>query len=306
MFMHQIDLSRVDLNLLVVFEALMLERHVGRAARRLSLSQSATSHALGRLRELFNDPLFVRHPRGVEPTVRGQELAVAIAEALAQLRAILQPPEEFAPATLKRTFKIAAHDYAMLVLIPELMADLKKQAPGMDFRCISVAPAEVIDKLYRSELDFALGGFFGMQAERIHRTVLFTDRFVGIARKKHPHLHCQNISLEKFVGAQHVLVSADGEARGTVDQALQERGLHRSIAITTPNFLAVPFIVEHTDIIGVLPERLATRFAQLASLTLFDLPIAVEPISCNMLVQEQLVNQPELRWISEQLSRIAT
>src|SRR4051794_5197038 len=117
MSMHQIDLSRGDLNLLVVFETLFQERHVGRAARRMALSQSATSHALGRLRQLFEDPLFVRNPRGVEPTSRGRELAEPIARALAQIRSVMAPTEAFDPAKLRRTFRIAAHDYAIAVLI---------------------------------------------------------------------------------------------------------------------------------------------------------------------------------------------
>lgn len=306
MSMHQIDLTRVDLNLLVVFDALMRERHVGRAAARLSLSQSATSHALGRLRALFDDPLFVRHPRGIEPTPRGRDLAQPVSDALSQLRQVLSPASAFDPATLRRTFTIATHDYALAVLMPSLMADLRIHAPGVDLRCVSIHPSEVIGGLDRGELDFALGGFIGIKAERVTRTLLFSDRFVGVARRDHPRLHAGRMSLEDFVSLPHVLMSPGGQPRGDIDQALSSRGVERRIAITVPNFLALPYVIEKADIIGVLPERLALRTAETAALTLFDLPIEVDCITCSMLVLAPLAEQAEIRWLSALLKSAAT
>lgn len=303
--MHEIDLTKMDLNLLVVFEALMRERHVGRAAVQLSLSQSATSHALGRLRTLFDDPLFVRHPRGIEPTPRGRELAQPISDALSRLRQLLSPPAAFDPATLRRTFTVAAHDYALAVLMPSLMADLRVHAPGVDLRCVSIDPSKVIDGLDRGELDFALGGFVGVEAERVTRTPLFSDRFVGVARRDHPQLNAGRMSLEDFLTLPHALMSAGGQPRGDIDQALSALGLERHVAITVPNFLALPYVVERVDVIGVLPERLALRSAQTSSLTLFDLPIDVDRVTCNMLALTPLVEQPEIQWVTALLKGAA-
>lgn len=300
--MHEIDLPGIDLNLLVVFEALMEERHVGRAANRLSLSQSATSHALGRLRRLFDDPLFVRNPRGIEPTLRARDLAQPISEVLAQLRQVLSPSGAFDPAKLRRTFTVAAHDYAMLVLMPSLMTDLRQHAPGVNLRCVSIHPAEVIDKLDRGKLDFALGGFVGIGAERVRRRTLISDRFVGVARRDHPRLNDGHMSLEDLLDLPHAVVSPGGEPGSDIDGALTALGLQRRIAITTPSFLALPFIVEKSDIIGVLPERLARRIADSTSLTLFDLPIEVEPFTCSVLALAPLVEQPEMKWL---LGRLA-
>lgn len=301
--MHEIDLSRIDLNLLVVFEALMEARHVGRAATRLSLSQSATSHALGRLRQLFDDPLFVRHPRGVEPTPRGRELAQPVAEVLARLREVLGPTAPFDPATLRRTFTVATHDYAMASLMPALMADLRIHAPGVEIRCVTVHPSRVIDGLDRGELDFALGGFVGITAERVQRTPLFTDRFVGVACKKHPSLRKGRMSLDAFMALPHAVVSPGGESRGDIHQVLEARGLSRHVAITAPNFLALPLVIECTDIIGVLPERLASRAATTAALTLFELPIDTPPFTCSMLALAPLMDQPTMRWMTQALTK---
>ena len=303
--MHQVDLSRIDLNLLVVFEALVQERHVGRAAKRLSLSPSATSHALGRLRELLDDPLFVKNPRGIEPTPQGRELTPPILDALAQVRRALAPRQGFDPARLRRTFRVAAHDFAMLVLMPGLMAALREQAPGVALRCLTVHPDEVIGRLDRGELDFALGGFVGMSAERITRTVLFADRFVGVVRRGHPRLHDGRMSLDDLVAIPHVVVSPGGETRGDIDQALTELGRERQVAITTPTFLALPFVVETTDVIGVLPERLATRLAGATSLSLFELPLTVAPVTCSHLALAPLAGQDEMRWLLGLLRRAA-
>ncbi|KAA2266032.1 LysR family transcriptional regulator [Solihabitans fulvus] len=305
MSMHQIDLTRVDLNLLVVFEALMRERHVGRAATRLSLSQSATSHALRRLRTLLDDPLFVRNPRGIEPTPRGRDLAQPVSDALSQLRQLLSPQPAFDPATLRRTFTIAAHDYAIAALMPSLMADLRVQAPGVDLRCVSIHPSDVIAGLDRGELDFALGGFIDIKAERVTRTVLFSDRFVGVARRGHPQLKAGRMSLEDFVNLPHVLMSPNGQSRGDVDQALSSLGVERRVAITVPNFLAIPYVIENADIIGVLPERLALRTAATSSLALFDLPMEVDCVTCSMLVLTPLIEQAEIKWLTTLLKSAA-
>jgi DNA-binding transcriptional LysR family regulator len=306
MSMHRIDLTRVDLNLLVIFEALMQERHVGRAAARLSLSQSATSHALSRLRSLFDDPLFVRNPRGIEPTPRGRDLAQPISEGLSQLRLLLCPPPAFDPATLRRTFTIATHDYALAVLMPSLVADLRIHAPGVALRCVSMHPSDVIDGLDRGRLDFALGGFVGIRAERVVGTLLFSDRFVGVARRDHPRLNAGSMSLEDFVSLPHALMAPDGQSRGDIDQALSSLGLERRVAITVPNFLALPYVIEQADVIGVLPERLALRIADTHSLSLFDLPIKVDSVTCSMLALAPLVEQAEIKWLTTLLRNAAT
>ncbi len=294
--MHEIDLTRVDLNLLVVFEALLRERHVGRAAATLSLSQSATSHALGRLRTMFDDPLFVRHPRGIEPTTRARELAEPITDALSRVRRIMTPQPVFEPATLRRTVTVAAHDYALAVLAPALVAELRQQAPGVDLRCVSADPVSVIDGLDRGEFDFALGGFVDLTVDRMTRTVLFSDRFVGVARLGHPGVRDGRMPLDTFVALPHVLMSASNPPRGDVDQSLSKLGRERRITVTVPTFQTLPYVVESSDVIGVLPERLARRIAR--HLEIFELPVEVGTVTCSMLVPAPLAGLPEMKWFT--------
>lgn len=303
MSMHEIDLTRMDLNLLVVFEALLRERHVGRAAATLSLSQSATSHALGRLRTMFDDPLFVRHPRGVEPTTRARELAEPIADALARVRRIMAPQPTFEPATLQRTFTVATHDYALAVLAPALMAELRAQAPGVHLRCVSADPVTVVDGLDRGEFDFALGGFVDLTVDRMARTVLFSDRFVGVARIGHPDIRDGRMQLDTFAALPHVLMSATNPPRGDVDQALSALGLKRRIVVTVPTFHTLPYVLEASDVVGVLPERLARRVAR--NLEIFELPVEVGAVTCSMLVPAPLVQRPEIVWFTALLRRAA-
>ena len=296
MNMHKSDISRADLNLLVVFEVLMAERHVGRAAKRLSLSQSATSHALGRLRLLLSDQLFIRTSRGIEPTARAIEISKPIADTLTQIRTILYPEERFDAAKLKRSFRIAAHDYAMIAVIPALLKELRARAPGVDLRLLIVQPEKIPEQLQRGELDFALGGFLGVKLKNVSRIELLSDRFVGVARRGHPQVHEKRITLRNFTNAPHVSVAASIEARGGTDGSLRNAGTTRRVVITTPNFLALPFLVENSDLIGVLPERLALRMTATTSVTVFDLPVRVEPMSCSVLVLKANLDQPEIKW----------
>lgn len=304
MTMHEIDLTRVDLNLLTVFEALYRERSVGRAATRLSLSQSATSHALGRLRQLFDDPVFVRHPRGIEPTPRCRELADPILAVLADLRSALGIGKRFDPASLDKRFRISAHDYALALVIPPLLACLRKEAPRVELKCVSVHPAEVIGHLDRGDLDFALGGFVGIEAARVTRTKLFSDRFVGVARQGHASVRKGKMTLRTFLDLPQVMVAPGGESRGDIDETLEALGHRRHIVATSPTFLALPYMVANTELIGVLPERLARMANPGTPLTLFELPFDMQPMTCNLLALAPMMDTAETRWMAGLLGAI--
>jgi DNA-binding transcriptional LysR family regulator len=305
MSMQQIDLTRTDLNLLVVFQALMEERHVGRAAARLCLSQSATSHALGRLRDLLADPLFVRHPRGVEPTIRARALAEPIAEALARMRAIVTPALPFDPTRLRRSFRIAAHDFSVLTLLVPLMAELRTRAPGVDLRTFPANPESAVALLDRGELDFALGAYPEVTSHRVQRTPLFIESFVGAVRLGHPHLRRGRITLQDFADLPHALVSPGGGTHGQVDDVLAPLGLRRHVAITVNQFLTLPFLIGSSDMVGVLPKRVADRMAETAGLTIFPLPFDIEPFAVCMLGLAQLAELPDLAWIRSLLQEVS-
>ncbi len=280
--------------LLRQFIAVAEELNFGRAAERLSLSQSATSHALGRLRDLFGDPLFVRHPRGIEATPRARELAPAVAAALAQIRDVLRPVEAFDPAIWQRVFRVSSHDYGLAAVIAPLMAVLRAEAPGVSLRCVSLPPDQVIGALDRGDIDWAIGGFHGIAAERIARTELFSDRFVGVARRGHPKVRDGAMRSADFAVAPQVVVAA-----GAISADVARR-----VAMTTPNFLSVPLVVEASDLIGVLPERLALRLQALHAIDVFDLPVTVPPVSCNLLSPAPLAGGDEMRWLTDKMRQI--
>ncbi|MFK0159434.1 LysR family transcriptional regulator [Streptomyces sp. NPDC090499] len=304
--MSEPNLTRVDLNLLVVFDALMRERHVGHAAERLLLSQSATSHALNRLRALFDDPLFTRHPRGVEPTPRARELAEPIADVLAHVRGIMQPVAPFDPGQARRTFRIAAHDLSVLMVIAPIMSELITTAPGVEFRTLTLDPETVVDELDRGNLDLALGPFDSMPKareipQRIEMTPLSTDEFFGVARRGHPGLEHGRMSLETFVDLPHARVSWDGSVHGPLDDALHGLGHRRRVVLTVRHFLALPFVIGSSDLICALPRRAAEKLAETAALTLFPLPVTIDPFITYILVSRQLAGQPDLAWLCKML-----
>lgn len=298
MSMHQIDLRRCDLNLLVVFEALMLERHVGRAAARLFLSQSATSHALGRLREMLDDPLFLRNPKGVEPTARSRELAAQIAELLAQARAIMTPRAPFDPANLDRTFTLGATDYAVFVVIAPVLSRLQALAPRLNLRVLPVDQRSVAGAFDSGAIDFAVGNFPDLP-HRIESLPLFEERFVGVVRSGHPKLNHGHMKLEDFVTTPHALISLAGDSHGRVDEALEALGLKRRVAMTVAHFLSLPFVVSSSDMIGVLAERAAVRMADTAGIALFSLPLDLPSWTVSLLRVRQLRESPEIAWFSD-------
>jgi DNA-binding transcriptional LysR family regulator len=229
MSIHHIDLARADLNLLVVFEVLLQTRHVGRAAARLNLSQSALSHALARLRDWLGDPLFVRHPKGMSPTPRALDLAVPLARALAEVRAIVDVASPFEPASVRLTLRLGATDYAVAVLLAPLLSGLRGTAPGLDLRVRPVDRDAIPVLLDAGEVDLVLA-HFPNQPRRFARTILLEERFVGLARRGHPLL--RQPTLDALLAWPHALVSPRGDATGVFDEALSATGRSRRIAET--------------------------------------------------------------------------
>jgi DNA-binding transcriptional LysR family regulator len=295
--MHGIDLLRLDLNLLTVFEAIMRERHIGRAAEALRLTQPAVSHALGRLRHAFADPLFVRHARGVRPTTRADELAATIAPALNMLRAGLGTAHDFDPAKVKREVNIGASDYVALTLMPRLIARLRELAPGFDLRVRSTSRQAVLGDLRRHEIDFAIGPV-SAAPDSVRIRPLFTERLVLIAKRDHPALR-RRMTLERLAMLNHLLVSPSGDAFGSVDSVLREAGLSRRIAVTVPHFLAAPFIVGMTDLVAVMAERVARAVAGPAGVQVLALPVAIAQWTVGLARLKDAPGHPAIDWLEE-------
>jgi DNA-binding transcriptional LysR family regulator len=300
--MNEIHLRRFDLNLLIVFDALMRERHVGHAAERLGLTQPAVSHALGRLRQLLGDPLFVRHARGVRPTVRAEALAGNIAPLLRGLENSLQACARLDPATVERSVSIGGSDYAALVIAPLLSEQVRRQAPRLDLRFLPISADTALGGLRRREIDLAVGPVAAAPAG-MRVTTLFTETLVLVARTGHRAFR-EPLKPETYAKLQHLLVSPRGDTAGSVDQALREAGLTRRIAVTVPHFAAAPFIVGASDLVAVLPARVARRLAAAAGVAVHELPVAVPSWSVGAAALADAAGDPVLQWVLDQMSAV--
>jgi DNA-binding transcriptional LysR family regulator len=299
-----LDLTRFDLNLLVVMDALLAERHVGRAAERLHLSQSATSHALSRLREALDDPLFVRHPKGIEPTPLAASLAQPINEVLDGVRHIATSRAPFDPSRMRREFVVGTTDYGMLTVLAPALSAVCLKSPGSTVRSESTDQATVVRRLDAGEIDLAIGSDTFVHApKRIEVIPLFDERFVGIARTGHPCLKRQGrrqaVTLDAFVEASHILVSPRGDARGAVDDALARVGLRRTIAATSPSFITVPFVVGASDLLAAVAERAASRLADAAGIVTFELPFEMPTWTVSLGRAAGRSAESEIEWLTD-------
>jgi DNA-binding transcriptional LysR family regulator len=300
--MHRVHIEAFDLNLLLAFDALWTERHVTRAARRIGLTQSAMSHALGRLRDQLDDPLFQRTPRGLSPTARAHALAPSIGEALAIVRRAVELDARFSPAALQRTFTIGTTDYGELVLLPRLFARLQREAPGVR---LVVRPVVGLGEreLLSGEHDLILGvgapAGAGLRSE-----VLFTDGFVSLLRAGHPATR-RPLTLSRFVALPHVLVSPQGRGDSAVDVALRERKLERRLALRVPHFLSAPLVIAESDAIITLPERVARAVAAQHRLVIRKPPLPLPGFSFSQFWHTRNEGDGAHLWLRELLWSVA-
>lgn len=301
--MKSIDLTRFDLNLLVVMNVLLAERHVGRAGERLHLSQSATSHALRRLRTALGDPLFIRNPKGIEPTPLALELGPRIAALLKEIEGIASP-RVFDPGKSERSFNIGATDHVVITALAPALARINAAAPGVVLHIEPVHRDSVAARLDLASLDLAIGSTsFTDFPHRIELIPLFEERFVGIARQGHPGLRSRgrrhSMNLDTFASATHVLVSPTGEAVGIVDDVLASLGRQRRVAATSPSFIVVPFLVGGADMVAVIAERVAQKLAPAAGLVIFELPFEIRPWTVSIARVAGRAAEPEIAWLTD-------
>lgn len=262
-------LSRIDLNLLVLFHVVYEERHVARAADRLSLTPSAVSHGLGRLRRLLNDPLFLRTPKGVVPSARAAQLAEPIADIIVRAGAVISSAEPFDAARSQRRFTIGAPDAISAVLLTHLLDALERQAPGIDIGLVQLLPQhsgrptsqvwhQTLTELDSRALDIAILPI-GEVPPRFVGHKLFEENFVVTMRKGHP--FARKPTLKRYCSMRHLLVSLTGDAYGVVDDALKQQGLSRRVALTVPSFMMALSTLAQTDLLGTLPRHVVEHYA---------------------------------------------
>lgn len=246
------DLRRVDLNLLVILDALLCEQHVTRAAERLHLSQPAVSHALARLRDLLGDPLLVRQGGTLVPTARALELTAPLTEALAQVQALLAP-NRFEPASAKRRFRVAMSDYSAAIFLPELVRMLRLEAPGIDLQIIQASREGMVDGVLNGDLDLAAGVFPDMPAQ-LRTTPLFEERYTCLVdRNSLP--ENATLDLPTYLSRPHVLLEMRGSGTPEIERALTLIRERRHVAISLPHWGVAPQLIEGTDLILTVSSR---------------------------------------------------
>ena len=307
------QLAGVDLNLLVALDALARERSVTRAAHRVGVTQSAMSHSLRRLRELFNDALLVRGQSGMVLTPRAHALVLPLRTALVTLGRVLREPQAFEPRSAQRTFVIASPDLFDVLIAPRLLTVLQARAPAIDLTLVSASDAQLAERLETGDLDFAIvprvdsrSAPPGPPTQGLVQTTLFRDGYGCLVRSGHPALGKKRaLSLERYAALSHVLVAPRGQGLGQVDEALAERGLHRRIALRVPHFFTALAIVSRTDLVLTAPTaRSALADAGLPVVTLPS-PIALPRHRVNLLWHERFSNDPAHRFMRELLTEIA-
>jgi DNA-binding transcriptional LysR family regulator len=291
-----VKLGALDLNLLVVFDAVMQDRSVTRAGSRLGLSQPAMSHALARLRNRLKDDLFVRSPTGMIPTPRAEELALPIRRALEDLQQSLEPTG-FEPAKSARRFQMAVDNFAAVVLVGPLAARVAKAAPGVTVEFRPSGTLELAALLDQGEIDLAIGPFADL-GERFSRQLLLQDDFVVVMRKSHPAAVGAGLSIEKFAALPHLDYSSLGYATEFVDKALAKRKLKRQIKLRAP-FLSGERILLTSDMITTVRRRLALEMVRYSPLVIRPLPHSSTTIETAMIWSRRLDNQPAHRWLRD-------
>jgi DNA-binding transcriptional LysR family regulator len=289
------ELKDIDLNLLVVFNQLLLERRVSAVAQTLGMSQPGVSNALNRLRMLLGDDLFLRTSRGMEPTPFAEQIAESVSYALGTLHSTLNQRASFDPQTSARTFTLAVTDIGEIYFLPLLMDCLKRTAPEVTISTVRNTAINLKEEMETGRVDLALGLLPDLKAGFFQRR-LFRHKYVCMFRKGHP-LDKAKFTLKDFSAAEHVVVVAAGTGHGKVDELMEHAGVKRTIRLRVPHYVAVGHILQETDMVVTVPERLAQRCTAPFGLTYVPHPVKLPEIAINLFWHTRNQREPGNQWL---------
>ena len=269
----------------------------------MGLTQSAISHSLKRLREAFHDPLFLRTPKGMEPTSVALGLEGRLRAVVETLSDAISVPVSFDPSTARDVIRIGAYDNEMTTLIPDLLQTVRREAAGMRVSILPLGRRPALEALERQEIDLALGFAWNLP-RNIRKTDLFEETYSVVMRRGHP-LDGPAMDLEDFVTAEHLIVSPGGDLQGIVDAELAKRGLSRRIAISVPQFLPALSIIGTTDLIATMPARLVASQSKRYGLVALPPPLDIRSFTVSALTHERNANNPMHGWLIGALRQIA-
>jgi len=293
------NLRRLDLNLLVTLDVLLAEHNVTRAAERLNFSQPSVSVHLAKLREIFGDPLLLPGPRGMRPTARAEELREPLHQALQALERAVAPASPFDPAAAQDVWRVAATDYGESAIVLPVLSRLRSKAPGTRLAVVEMVPARIARQAEQGDIDLAFHTAEG-SPPGLRRRTLFTERYVLAGRVGHPQLK-RRPTLERFCTLEQVIVSPDGGGfQGATDEALAQRGMQRRVVLSVPHFLFLRSVLESTDLVAMLPERLVRGSS---ALQVVEAPLEVPGYEMAMLWHERSHRDPAHQWLREQIAK---
>jgi len=296
------NISEFDLNLLVVFEAVLAEGSISRAAGRLDLSQPAVSNALARMRKATGDRLFVRLGNAVVPTPYAQGIAGPIRQALAGIRNSLAESRGFDPATSERSFALYVTDLGEAYFLPTLLARLSAIAPGVRIRTLPMPTEAAQDALKSGEVDLAIGNLPDFRAG-FYQQRLFPDHYVCAVRRKHPAIG-QRLTARQFAAASHAIAMPAGTGHGVILRTLMEHGLEDRIVLQVQNFLVLPNIVATTDLLAIVPHSVGSQLSRHIDVKLLPLPIPIPPFVIKQCWHERFYDDAGNRWLRQQFAEL--
>ncbi|OYU25273.1 MAG: LysR family transcriptional regulator [Burkholderiales bacterium PBB2] len=289
------ELSDIDLNQLVLFQQLMVERRVSKVAENLGLTQPAVSNALAKLRRLFDDPLFVRTAAGMVPTPFAEQLAEPVGYALAMIHGGLNQHRPFDPASVKRDITIAMTDIGEIVFLPALVARLRQVAPGITLGTVRGTAAHLPDDMASGKVDLAIGPLPQLKAGFFQRR-LFRQRYVCLFRQGHP-LDRQRLTLADFQAAEHLAITSAGTGHGKVDELVRRAGVERQVRLTVPHFVSVGHILQRSDLVATVTERLAHSLAEPFALVHRPHPVELPEVAINVFWHAKVHRSPAHLWL---------
>ena len=292
-----------DLNLLPIAVALYDELNVSRAARLLGMSQPAVSKALRRLRETFDDPLFVRGPSGIVPTPRAHAIVRAARSHLQHLHEDLLKGERFDPATSTRAIVLGLSDIAEMAFLPSILDHLRLHAPKCPVSTVTLSDAQLAEGLEKGDVDVAAGYFPALAQRNFRQRRLTRHGFACLMRVGHP-LWKTRLTVSSYLAAEHIVVRRANRSQDVLERFIERRKMRRKIAMFTSNVLSVPFVVMDTQLVATLPYAVVTRFASITSQVAAALPPFDVTYDLKLHWHRRFDNEPRSIWLREQLAAV--
>jgi DNA-binding transcriptional LysR family regulator len=291
--MHEVNLRKIDLNLLVLLDVLIDQRNVTRAAEIAHMSQPAMSRALGRLRRMLGDPILSKGSDGLMPTPKAIAMQPRLKQLLAEIQELVTD-SPFDPALLEDAMTLSATDHQMLVLLPWLVTKLSTTAPKLTLKIVPLFNMTP-EQLHHGVVDLVLGVWQDNLPTHLHQEVLACDRYITLMRRRYPAEH--SLSIEQYACLDHVLVSALGDGHSAIDTILNDMGLQRHIALHVPSFFAAMQVVAQSNLVVTLPSQIAERYAAQLDLIAIETPMTCPPIQMVAIWSDVMDADPANRWL---------